>query len=251
MNRQLKLGVNIDHVATLRQARYATMLDAPQAEPCLIEAAKACQRAGADSITVHLRADRRHIQDRDVFALREQVDLPLNLEMGNTQEILEIALQVKPDYICLVPENRAEITTEGGLDVLGAGASLLETIQALQGGGAAVSLFVDPELEQIEAAAAAGADMIELHTGTFANAAPDGGDGELEVLLASARAAHGAGLQVNAGHGINMSNLAKLLRVPHLAELNVGHHLVSQALFIGLEASLRRMLEAMADYSPE
>ncbi len=251
MERTLKLGVNIDHVATLRQARYATMLDSVNAEPSLLAAAHESEAAGADSITLHLRADRRHIQDRDVFELREKIHTRLNLEMGNTREILSIAMKVKPAFACLVPESREEITTEGGLDVAGADPSLKETILTLQNHGTRVSLFIDPEPRQIEAAAASGAEMIELHTGAFANAARQGGEAELQALIAAAKQAHQLGLQVNAGHGIHLSNLATLLRVPHLSELNVGHHLVSRGVFVGLRNAVTEMLGVMAGYGRE
>lgn len=243
----MKLGVNIDHVATLRQARYAPDLDAPNVEPSLLAAAHEVEAAGADSITIHLRLDRRHIQDRDVFELREGIHTKLNLEMGNSPEILEVALRAKPDFVCLVPENRREITTEGGLDVANADTSLTRTIRTLRDAGIRVSLFIDPEHRQVEASAKAGADMVELHTGAFANAQLDGGEAELALLDAAARQAHAAGLQVNAGHGINLHNLVKLMRVPHLAELNVGHHLVARAVFLGLSrtvADFRTMMEA-------
>ena len=248
MKRTLKLGVNIDHVATLRQARYATMLDSFNAEPSLVAAAHESEAAGADSITVHLRADRRHIQDADVFELRQKIHTKLNLEMGNTREILAVALKVKPDFACLVPENREEITTEGGLDVVGADVTLRETILSLRHNDAKVSLFVDPVPEQIEAAAEIGADMIELHTGTFANAAREGGADELQALIAAAKLAHKLGLQVNAGHGIHLSNLATLMRVPYLSELNVGHHLVSRGVFVGLRQTVSEMLGVMKCY---
>ncbi len=249
MNRSLKLGVNIDHVATLRQARYATMLDSPNAEPSLLFAAEECERAGADSITIHLRADRRHIQDRDVFEVRENIKTKLNLELGDTLEIVEIALQAKPDFVCLVPESREEITTEGGLDVLGGYESLKRTTARFQEAGILVSLFVDPDEAQIKACADVGADMIELHTGAFANAEVTGGDRELVALIASAQLAEELKLQVNAGHGITMKNIEKVLRVPHLAELNVGHHLVSQSVFVGLHQMVSDMLVAMEGYS--
>tara|TARA_R110000850_G_scaffold167905_3_gene292919 strand:- start:243 stop:1019 length:777 start_codon:yes stop_codon:yes gene_type:complete len=245
----LKLGVNIDHVATLRQARYASLPDAHNAEPSVLAAAHEVEAAGADSITVHLRQDRRHIQDRDVYELRDKIHTKMNLEMGNTPEILDIALKVCPAFVCLVPENREEITTEGGLNVVGADNSLGETIQGLQENGTKVSLFIDPELDQIEASARLGADMIELHTGAFANAAPEGGEEEFRYLLEAARLAHQKGIQVNAGHGITLFNLPKLMRVPHLAELNVGHHLVARGLFRGLAGSVREMLTLMASYS--
>lgn len=245
----IKLGVNIDHVATLRQARYATMLEAHNAEPSLLAAAHEVEAAGADSITVHLRMDRRHIQDSDVFELRDGIHTKLNLEMGNTAEILGIALRVKPDFVCLVPENRREITTEGGLDVSNADSSLERTVKTLQDAGIKVSLFVDPELKQVEASARLGVDMIELHTGAFANAAPEGGEAEFKHLYEAARLGYREGLQINAGHGISLINLPRLMGVPHLAELNVGHHLVARALFVGLARSIRDMRSLMNSYS--
>ncbi len=248
MSRILKLGVNIDHVATLRQARYATMLDAHNAEPSLLAATRECEAAGADSITIHLRDDRRHIQDRDVFLLRDKINIPLNLEMGNTPGILAIALKVRPDFVCLVPENRQEITTEGGLDVVQNREALRETIRRLQENGTLVSLFIDPEPEQVAAAAELGAEMIELHTGAFANGGPEGCPDELERLIAAATQGHSAGLQIHAGHGINLHNLPNLMRIPNLAELNVGHHLVSRAIFIGLRQSVAEMLAMMEGY---
>lgn len=247
-DRKLKLGVNIDHVATLRQARYSTLPDLLTAEPNLLAAAHEAEANGADSITIHLRQDRRHIQDRDVFELREQIHTLMNLEMGNTEEILAIALMVKPAFVCLVPENRQEVTTEGGLDVAGADDSLQRTIEALREAGIRVSLFIDPDTRQVEAAAATGAEMIELHTGAFANADVAGGLEELAALKESAIQAHGAGLQVNAGHGINVMNLVRLMEVPHLAELNIGHHLVSRAIFGGLGQAIREMLGMMTCY---
>jgi len=244
----LKLGVNIDHVATLRQARYSPSPGAHNAEPSVLAAAHEVEAAGADSITVHLRLDRRHIQDRDVFELRRGIHTKLNLEMGNTPEILSIALEVKPDFVCLVPENRREVTTEGGLNVANADTSLERTVRTLRDHGILVSLFVDPEPQQIVASARIGADMVELHTGAFANAAPDGGDSEFLLLREAAILGHGEGLQINAGHGINLSNLPKLMRVPHLAELNVGHHLVSRAVFLGLSRTVRDFKALMASY---
>lgn len=248
MARTLKLGVNIDHVATLRQARYAPDPHAHNAEPLLLRAARECEAAGADSITVHLREDRRHIQDRDVFELREQLRIPLNLEMGNTPGILEIALQVKPDYVCLVPEHRREVTTEGGLDAVTHARDLEPTIRRLQAIGTQVSLFIDPLPSQVAAAASLGAEMVELHTGAFANGSPEGCLEELTRLVNAAEAAHQAGLKVNAGHGISTGNLPRLLTIPHLHELNVGHHLVSEAIFVGLRASVAAMIATMATY---
>tara|TARA_R110002096_G_scaffold67332_9_gene163377 strand:+ start:8793 stop:9551 length:759 start_codon:yes stop_codon:yes gene_type:complete len=250
MPRKLKLGVNIDHVATLRQARYSTMPDAHNAEPDLLEAAKICIEAGADSITMHLREDRRHIQDTDVVRVREIQKFPLNLEMGNTPEIVEIGISIKPDFVCLVPENRQEVTTEGGLDVVGNAGELQGTIDRLQENGTLVSLFIDPDPEQVAKSAELGAKMIELHTGAFANGAPAGCPEELKRLIAAADQAHRAGLQVNAGHGINLMNLPTLFQVPYLAELNVGHHLVSRAVFVGLKQSVADMLDLMSRYDP-
>lgn len=250
MPKKLKLGVNIDHVATLRQARYSTMQDTHNAEPNLFEAAKTCMEAGADSITMHLREDRRHIQDADVVRVRENLKAPLNLEMGNTAEIVEIGISIRPDFVCLVPENRQEVTTEGGLDVVGNATELKGTIDRLQENGTQVSLFIDPEPEQVAKSAELGAKMVELHTGAFANGAPEGCPEELKRLIKAAEQAHEAGLQVNAGHGINLTNLPTLFQVPFLAELNVGHHLVSRAVFVGLKQSVADMLDLMSGYDP-
>lgn len=245
----LTLGVNIDHVATLRQARYARTPAAHNAEPDLVAAAAICERAGAKSITVHLRADRRHLQDRDLALLRGSVRTKLNLEMGNTPEILAIALQTKPEDVCLVPENRQEITTEGGLDAHGQRETLAPTIQALNGANIRVSLFIDPDTPQVRAAAELGAPVIELHTGAFANAVGEPAAAELDRLRAAAELGASLGLQVNAGHGLSYQNLPDLLgRVPHLQELNVGHSIVSRALFVGLERAVAEMLRLMEPY---
>lgn len=244
----LHLGVNIDHVATLRQARYATMLDSPNAEPLILEAALEAEAGGAHSITVHLRADRRHIQDADVWLLKKELRLKLNLEMGNTPEILDIALAVQPDFACLVPENRAEITTEGGLDVPAHEAALKATTSKLKANGTRVSFFVDPIRDHIYAAADCGADMVELHTGTFAN--HSGAERKVEVtrLVAAAALAHDLGLQVNAGHGLTVRNVRDLFTVPHMAELNIGHSLVSRAITTGLRTSVAEMLAVIGEY---
>jgi pyridoxine 5-phosphate synthase len=244
----LHLGVNIDHVATLRQARYAGMPGSPNAEPLILDAARDCEAAGAHSITVHLRADRRHIQDADVFLLKKELLVKLNLEMGNTPEILEIALRVKPDFVCLVPENRQEITTEGGLDVGSSAAALKETTARLKANGTRVSFFVDPVLEHIRLSADCGADMVELHTGTFANALGESRHAEVARLKSAADLAHSLGLQVNAGHGLTTQNVRELFAVPHLAELNIGHHLVSRAIATGLREAVREMLAVMREY---
>lgn len=245
----LRLGVNVDHVATLRQVRYSTMPDSKNAEPDLIAAAAICERAGAQGIVAHLRTDRRHMQDRDIARLRENIMTKLNLEMGNTPEIVDVALQIVPDEVCLVPEKREEITTEGGLDVIALRAELEPTVKRLHSAGIRVSLFVDPTLEQVDAAAELGVDMVELHTGRLANAfAEKIQKEELQNLQAAAKCAAEQGLQVNAGHGINYTNIEFIHQIPHLTELNIGHSIVSRALFIGIEAAVREMLGAMADY---
>lgn len=241
----IKLGVNIDHVATLRQARYRDQADSPNAEPDPVAAALIAERAGAQGITAHLRLDRRHILDRDIFALREKITTKLNLEMGNTDEILEIALKVRPEDVCLVPENRQEVTTEGGLDCVVQKAALQPAIDRLRGAGIAVSLFVDPDLPQLEAAAELGAEFVELHTGAYANAFGAARAEELARLIRGAESAHAAGLKVNAGHGLNYSNITDILRVPHLVELNIGHSIISRAVTTGLDAAVREMLAAM------
>ena len=239
------LGVNIDHIATLRQARYADSPDSPNAEPDLAVAAAICERAGAGGITIHLRADRRHIQDRDVRRLRAGIHTKLNLELGNTPEIVAIALDVLPEEVCLVPENRKEVTTEGGLDAAGLAKNLEPTVQRLQAAGIRVSLFIEPSPGQIEAAAALRAEIVELHTGAFANAAGAARDRELKRLRAAAEHAHGLGLQVNAGHGINYTNIREIVTVPHLAELNIGHSIVCRSVIAGLEAAVAEMLALM------
>lgn len=243
----LKLGVNIDHVATLREARYRGR---PAGEPDPVEAARLCEAAGAHGITCHLREDRRHIVDRDVWRLRETVRTRLNLEMANTPEIVDIALRVRPDIVCLVPERRQEVTTEGGLEVAAQVAALTETRRRLNDAGIAVSLFIVPDPAQVEAAARVGSQFVELHTGSFAEhyAEPAARQRELERLAAAARQAHALGLQVNAGHGLNYVNLPALWAVPHLVELNIGHSIISRAVFTGLDRAVREMLALMAGY---
>jgi pyridoxine 5-phosphate synthase len=239
----IKLGVNIDHVATLRQARYRETPNSPQAEPCPVEAAIIAERAGAHGITAHLRLDRRHILDADIFALRERISTKLNLEMGNSGEILEIALKVLPHDVCLVPENRREVTTEGGLDCVGQKDSLHLTIHRLQEAGIVISLFIDPDEAQVEAAAALGAEFVELHTGAFANSNGAEQERELQRLIKGAELAHASGLKVNAGHGINYDNIHQILRIPHIHELNIGHSIISRAITTGLDTAVRDMLE--------
>ncbi len=240
------LGVNIDHVATLRQARYAAMPGVPQAEPSVLQAARAAQEGGADSITLHVREDRRHMQDADAMAVRQQIALPLNLEMGATPAMLDFALRLRPDFVCLVPERRQEVTTEGGLDVAGRAEELRPLVEALMRQGSRVSMFIDPEPEQVEASAAIGAPMVELHTGRFSNTTGQERLEETERLIIAARRAHDKGLEVHAGHGIQLSNLAELSRVPFLTELNIGHTLIARAVFIGLTPAVKEMREAIA-----
>lgn len=243
----LKLGVNIDHVATLRQARYRGM---DRGEPDPIAAALVCEQAGAHGITAHLREDRRHIIDRDIAALRKAIRTRLNLEMANAPEIIEIALATRPDIVCLVPEKREEISTEGGLDVLGQEASLRETIRRMNGSGIEVSLFVDPDPAQVEASARVGSQFIELHTGAYAEVFHRKAERnrELERLVAAAERARQVGLRVNAGHGLNRENLPLLHVVPHLEELNIGHSIISRAVFVGLETAVKEILQAMEGY---
>ena len=244
----LLLGVNIDHVATLRQARYARLPGVAWAEPSPLEAGHDARSGGADSLTIHVRGDRRHMQEADAYQIRAGVPLPLNFEMGVTGELVSMALKLKPDYACLVPELREEITTEGGLDVR-AGFDHIRTVVArLQDAGIKVSLFIDPAPGQVEAAALTRSMMIELHTGAFANATGDDQDAELARLIAAAGIGHAAGLQVNAGHGINYTNISRLWAVPHLMELNIGHSIVSRAIRVGMTAAVREMKELMAHY---
>ncbi len=233
-----RLGVNIDHIATLRQVRGVDY-------PDVLAAAACCERAGAHGITVHLREDRRHIQDADVYALRGMLAVPLNLEMANTPGIVKIALEVRPAEVCLVPEKREELTTEGGLDAAGLQADLAPVCRAMAEAGIAVSLFIDPHADQIEAAAALRVPVIELHTGTFCNATGTEARRQLDLLIAGARQAHAAGLQVNAGHGITLGNSRAVLEIPHLHTLNIGHSIVAHAVFVGLEAAVRAMLTAL------
>ena len=244
----MHLGVNIDHVATLRQARYATMLESHNTEPSVLEAAKAAMAGGADSITLHVREDRRHMQDADARAVRKDIPLPLNLEMAATPAMLEFALSLKPDYVCLVPERREEITTEGGLDVAGKVNELRPIVEALQANGSKVSMFIDPDAAQVAASAAIGACMVELHTGKFANTLGTERAAETARLVQAAEQAHSLGLEVHAGHGIQISNLAELNAVPHLTELNIGHTIISRAIFTGLTAAVSEMKAAIAEF---
>lgn len=243
-----KLNVNIDHVATIREARKTI-------EPSIVTAAVICEQAGANGITVHLRGDRRHIQDRDIEVLREVVTTYLNVEMAATDEMLEIALRTKPDAVSLVPESPNEITTEGGLDVIGNFENVKNAVEKLKAAGIFVSIFIDPDLEQIEAAAGAGALQVELCTAEYAE------------LTLSSRAAHGEGAQkaasevsrvaqaahharkhdliVAAGHGLTYRNIAALASIPEISEFNIGHNIISRSVFVGLNQAVREMIEAI------
>jgi len=228
------LGVNIDHVATVRQARGTHY-------PSVIEAADLAERAGADSITVHLREDRRHIQDSDVQTLCANTRTRINLEMAVTPEMLAIALQHHPADVCLVPEKREELTTEGGLDVAGNEGPVADAVARLGQAGIRVSLFIDPDPLQLEAAARVGAPVIELHTGTYADASGAAQEAELQRLHDACLAGHSLGLQINAGHGLHLGNTLAVARLPYMTELNIGHSIVSRAIFVGLDAAVREM----------
>ena len=246
----LKLGVNIDHVATLRQARYRNAPPGRPVEPDPVAAALLCERAGCHGITAHLREDRRHIIEEDVQRLRDSIVTRLNFEMANAPAIVAFALRIRPHIVCVVPENREEVTTEGGLDVAGQEGALTELRKRLNDAGIDVSLFVDPEIRQIDAAIRVGAQFIELHTGRFADLyhRKAARNEEIERLVQASVHAHQAGIQVNAGHGLTVENVALMHLVPHLVELNIGHSLISRAIFTGLEPAIREMLEAMKGY---
>jgi len=243
------LGVNIDHCATLRQARYrqADATAGGAVEPDPVALALLAERAGADGITVHLREDRRHIQERDVWRLRETIATRLNFEMACTPAMTEFALKLKPDSVCLVPENRQEITTEGGLDVVGNRDRVRASVAAMNAAGIKTSLFIDPDEPQIELAAELAAPWIELHTGAYASACGVAASRakEFQRLRLGAVRAHDLGLVVNAGHGINYVNIAEVRTVPHLHELNIGHSIVSRALFTGIDEAVREMKARM------
>jgi len=241
----IRLGVNIDHIATLRQARYRGPATAATPEPDPFLAAQICLDAGAHSLTVHLREDRRHIQDEDVLKIADRYRDQLNLEMAATPAMLAIALKIRPAEVCLVPENRAEVTTEGGLDALGQKNQLQPILQKLREAGIQASLFIDPDPRQIEASAYLEAPVVELHTGRFADAGEKDRASELKRLVQAAQDAHQKKIQVNAGHGLRLSNLPPLLSVPHLHTLNIGHSLVCHALAVGLKESVRDFLQAI------
>jgi len=230
----MRLSVNVDHVATLRNARGGT-------DPCPVDAARAAMAAGADGVTVHLREDRRHIRDTDIERISAEVATRLNFEMAATPEMVAIATRLRPPACCLVPEKRAELTTEGGLDVLGAGPFLGEAVRALAGAGIEVSLFVEPDPRMIEAAAALGAQAVELHTGAYADAPEASRAPHLARIRAAAAAAQAAGLACHAGHGLRYDSIAAIAAIPEIVEVSIGHFLIARAVFEGLPAVVVRM----------
>lgn len=234
----IELGVNIDHVATLRQARRGRV-------PDVIAAAKICELAGAHQITVHLRVDRRHIQDADVYALKQTLLVRLNLEMAAAEEIIQIAHDIQPHTVCLVPENRQEITTEGGLDVAAQLTRLTEVTAGMHEHGIRVSMFIDPEVRQAEASAAAGADAVEMHTGAYANAAGAQVAEELRRLRECAAFVAETSMACHAGHGLTVRNLLPVVTLPRLREVNIGHDIIARALFIGLENAVAEILDIL------
>jgi pyridoxine 5-phosphate synthase len=240
MSRSIELGINIDHVATVRQARRA-----PYPDP--VHAALAAEQAGADNITLHLREDRRHIQDRDVHCLRPLLQTRMNLEMGLTEEMLGIAVGVRPQDCCLVPEKREEITTEGGLDVAADVERVSAAVRTLSAAGIRVALFIAPDLAQIEAAKRSGAPVIELHTGSYADATGSARARELERLATAAKRAANLGLEVHAGHGLTYNNVQPVAAIAEIVELNIGHCIIARAIFTGLDAAVREMKRLMLE----
>ncbi len=233
------LGVNIDHVATLRQARGTNYPDP-------VEAALICEQAGAEGITLHLREDRRHIQDDDVRRMRPLLKTRMNLEMAVTEEMIAFAKEIRPQHVCLVPERREEVTTEGGLDVVGSFEAVKAATQELTAMGCDVSLFIDADIAQIDAAVACGAPTIEIHTGAYANAASEAAQqAELTRILQGVEYAASRGLVINAGHGLNLENVGPIAAIPHIHELNIGHALIGDAVFVGLEQAVKRMKAAI------
>ena len=237
----IRLGVNLDHIATLRQARGTSYPDPVQASTLAV-------LGGADQITVHLREDRRHIQDRDVYLLKQILDIPLNLEMANTAEMVGIALEVQPRIVTLVPEKREELTTEGGLDIVGQQESIQATTQRLQQAGIKVSLFVEADLAQLKASSEIGADTVELHTGTYCDADAASQPHELQRLIKAAQDAHALGLEVVAGHGLHLKNVGPVAAIPEIVELNIGHALIAHASFVGLQQAVAEMAACMRSH---
>ena len=236
----LQLGVNVDHVCTVREARKIT-------KPDPVEAALLCEEAGACGITAHLREDRRHMNDTDLENLAKDVKA-LNMEMAATEEMVTIAIRIKPTNCCIVPEKREELTTEGGLDVISRFDWITDCTKKLMNAGIVVSHFIDPDRDQIKAAKDTGAEFIELHTGTFANVTGDDREKELIRLIEASEYANSLGLKVNAGHGIDYENITDIKRIPHLFELNIGHSIVGRAIMVGMKQAVQEMLDHMEDY---
>ena len=235
----IRLGVNVDHVATVRQARRVDVPDP-------VEAALLAETAGADGITVHLREDRRHIQERDVQLMRERIHTKLNLEMAVTSLMVAFAENVRPDDACFVPEKREELTTEGGLDVASHRQKIREAVQRLQGIGLRVSLFIDPQPAQIEASREAGAHGIEIHTGAYCNAVGIERDKQLQAIVEAAKLAQGLGLEVHGGHGLNYDNVLPIGKIPEMVELNIGHSIIARAVIVGIEQATREMKDLLS-----
>ena len=244
MRHPLRLGVNIDHVATIRNARGG-------AQPDPIRAARLAAKAGADGITAHLREDRRHISDADIVRLTEQIELPLNFEMAATEEMLEIALRHRPHAACIVPEKRLEVTTEGGLDAAGGRTQLQPYVDAVNQAGIRASLFIDPDPRQLEAAAALGAPVVELHTGSYCHVQGREREAELKRLQEAAVLAESLGLECHAVHGLTYDTVGPVAAIPTIAELNIGHFLIGEAIFSGLESAIRRMRARMDEARAE
>jgi pyridoxine 5-phosphate synthase len=234
----LRLGINVDHIATVRQARRAEVPDP-------VEAALLAEKAGADGITVHLREDRRHIQERDVTLLRERVTTKLNLEMAVTAATVSFAEQLRPDDACLVPEKREELTTEGGLDIVAHGQKIHEAVSRLQDGGIHVSLFVDPDARQIEASKEAAAHAVEIHTGAYCNAASANREKERETIVSAVSLAHRLGLEVHAGHGLDYYNVLPIAQIQQIVEFNIGHSIIARAVIVGIEQAVREMKQLL------
>ncbi len=235
----IRLGVNVDHVATVRQARRAHLPDP-------VEAALLAEHAGADGITVHLREDRRHIQERDVGLMRQRLKTKLNLEMAVTPAMIALAETLRPDDACFVPEKREELTTEGGLDVAAHREKIIEAVGRLQDRGIRVSLFIDPDRSQLETSKAVGAHAVEIHTGTYCNASQSERDSERATLATAAARAHKLGLEVHAGHGLDYDNVLPVAAIPEIVELNIGHSIIARAVMVGIEKAVREMKELLA-----
>lgn len=238
MTQALELGVNIDHVATLRQARGTVY-------PNLLDAVDLVEAAGAQAITIHLREDRRHIQDADVYAIAKHTKLRLNFEMAATEEMTAIALEVQPSDVCIVPEKREELTTEGGLDVIGQFERIKKVSDALGAAGIRVSLFIEPDVEHIKKVLEIGSPVIELHTGSYANAQGEAKQQELARIQAAASFAHKNGIHVNGGHGLDYQNTTAIAQIPEMRELNIGHSMIARSVFVGLQAATEEMLSLM------